>query len=373
MTGEPFLIGDNMNKTVKFMCEVAISVAVGIVLDYISNLYSQFIFAAGGSIGLAMIAIFLMSYRWGLKGGLVTGLLIGVVQTLYGAYFVHPIQIFLDYYGAYTVVGFSGLFANKIKQAVSLKQKSWLIVGSIFVGVILRFLCAYCSGVIFFADWADPRLGPVLYSIVYNASYLIPSGILCSLMMVLIVYKAPNLLTSSYETKKIGREQLFAIASGAMAIMALVLFTGEFLVNDSPFYANYYGYNAAFGTTASITSDSEMLKIKLNVPCLIAFILYSLSFFTAFIKEKYKIIKYSILSILSLISAVMLSIVPLTLTAELKNITDVAVKINYPFYLLLGVSYAIFIVNVVFAVLLTIKKDNPVVTEAIPIKEEATI
>ena len=121
------------NKTIRFIVEVAISSALFLVLDYIANLYSNPIFVNGGTIGVAMVCIFLMSYRWGLKGGLLTGLIVGLIQTIGaytigGAWYIIFIQVALDYWAAYLVVGFSGLYFNKIKNAESKGSRNYYII-----------------------------------------------------------------------------------------------------------------------------------------------------------------------------------------------------------------------------------------------------
>ncbi|CAM5466230.1 Energy-coupled thiamine transporter ThiT OS=Lysinibacillus sphaericus OX=1421 GN=LS41612_03440 PE=4 SV=1 [Lysinibacillus sphaericus] len=72
-------------KRLLMLVEIAIFAAVGLVLDQVSFK----VWAQGGSVSLVMIPIILMAFRWGLLSGLTTGLLIGVLQTMFGAYIVH--------------------------------------------------------------------------------------------------------------------------------------------------------------------------------------------------------------------------------------------------------------------------------------------
>ncbi|MET3576268.1 energy-coupled thiamine transporter ThiT [Bhargavaea ullalensis] len=178
----------------QFLIEVAIFSAIGIVLDQISiKLWFQ-----GGSISLTMVPIILMAFRWGLGGGLLTGLILGVLQMFAGAYIIHPVQGFLDYPAAYTVIGFAGLFAPLVAAAAKKGNKTamiWAISAGTVLGGILRYVCHVLSGVVFFGATAlDLGENVWWYSIVYNAGYMIPSIILTAAVNALIFTAAPRLL-----------------------------------------------------------------------------------------------------------------------------------------------------------------------------------
>ena len=52
-----------------FLVEVAVFSALAYLLDLVSGLLSLKIWPQGGSISIAMIPIFIMAFRWGIKGG----------------------------------------------------------------------------------------------------------------------------------------------------------------------------------------------------------------------------------------------------------------------------------------------------------------
>ncbi|SIT93103.1 energy-coupled thiamine transporter ThiT [Edaphobacillus lindanitolerans] len=178
----------------QFLIEVAIFSAIGFVLDQISiKLWFQ-----GGSISLTMVPIILMAFRWGLGGGLLTGLVLGVLQMFAGAYIIHPVQGFLDYPAAFTVIGFAGLFARFVASAAKKDNKAamiWAISAGTLLGGLLRYACHVLSGVVFFGATAL-ELGDNVwwYSIVYNAGYMIPSIILTAAVNALLFSSAPRLL-----------------------------------------------------------------------------------------------------------------------------------------------------------------------------------
>lgn len=184
------------NEKVRIMAEIAIMSALGIVLDLTSAFIGRFIWAAGGSIGIQMLPVFIIAYRRGLKEGLLTGLIIGSIQVIMpNAYLLNPIQILLDYPIAYGLVGLSGVFTKRIKDNISYgKLKLYILLG-VSIGGLLRFMSHTISGVIYFSGLSinNLSLNEILValwgSLIYNGSYMIPSILLCVLVMVLIPHK----------------------------------------------------------------------------------------------------------------------------------------------------------------------------------------
>ncbi|MCD8502462.1 MAG: energy-coupled thiamine transporter ThiT [Bacillaceae bacterium] len=177
-----------MKRPVLHLTEIAMMAALAIILDFakIGGFWAQ-----GGSVSLAMVPILLIAYRRGLKVGLITGFIVGAIQMTYGYYF-HPAQIFLDYTIAYGVVGFAGLFkyapdTSKERQVVS-------IVVGVFLGSFLRFIAHFISGVVFFGKYAPEGWNEVWYSIVYNASYMLPAFLLSAAVLILLSNTEPKLL-----------------------------------------------------------------------------------------------------------------------------------------------------------------------------------
>ena len=130
----------------------------------------------GGSVtACSMIAIVVIGYFYGLRQGVTCGFAFGLIQLALGASVMHPIQLLLDYPLAYAALGISGIFAHR---------KKGLALGLI-TGAFLRFLCHFISGVVFFASFAPEGWNPVLYSFVYNISY-IGAEVLITLVIILI-------------------------------------------------------------------------------------------------------------------------------------------------------------------------------------------
>ena len=121
----------------RVIVEIAIFAAIAVSLDFIQGSFFKGIWANGGSLGIAMVPIFIIAYRRGLLSGLLCGLIVSIFQMLGGIYVIQGstfdnafmqamgpfIQIMLDYVLAYTVVGFAGAFAGLYAKGKDLKTK----------------------------------------------------------------------------------------------------------------------------------------------------------------------------------------------------------------------------------------------------------
>lgn len=135
----------------------------------------------GGSITLfSMLFIVLIGYLFGLKAGLTSALAYGMLQFVIDPVFYSIPQMIVDYPLAFGALGLAGIFAGK---------KHGLILGYI-TGVIGRYIFAVISGVVFFASYAPEGTPALVYSLTYNATYLVPEAVI-TLILVAIppVYK----------------------------------------------------------------------------------------------------------------------------------------------------------------------------------------
>lgn len=163
-------------------CSMAIALAT--VTSFIK--FTQLPF--GGSITLcSMFFVALVGWFYGPKLGLVTGLAYGVLQLITGPYIFAPMQVILDYPLAFGALGLSGFFW---------RRKNGLIIGYV-VGAMGRYVCHVLSGYIFFAEYAPEGMDPMVYTLGYNLTYILPEviatvAILCipSVMKALAQVKA---------------------------------------------------------------------------------------------------------------------------------------------------------------------------------------
>ena len=212
------------NKT-KRLTESAMLLAMAIVLELVSKMFIPEM-PFGGQITLvSMLPVVLISYRHGVKWGLVSGFAYALIEMVIGAktvaaafqpgYFGDAAMIgnalimcLLDYLVAFTVLGIGGCFRNRIKNpGVS------LMCGSI-VALSARFAAHVLSRFIPASRWAEclipqerfpawgaslvaslsPTMLGFVYSLVYNAMYMVPEIILTAIVA-LLLGKVPKIVT----------------------------------------------------------------------------------------------------------------------------------------------------------------------------------
>ncbi len=149
-------------KNPKVLSEIAIFTALATVLSTITI----YVMPQGGSITLAsMVPIIWLSLRRGPKVGIVTAILYGAIQFALLPYAIDPVQVLLDYFLAFGVLGLAGFFPK------------YPTLGAA-VGVSLRFVMSFISGVVYWAPIYAPNINPYIYSAAYNGSYLLPELII---------------------------------------------------------------------------------------------------------------------------------------------------------------------------------------------------
>lgn len=128
----------------------------------------------GGSITLfSMLFIVLIGYWYGAKAGLLTGFAYGLLQFVLDPVFYSPLQLLVDYPLAFGALGLSGFFCNK---------RHGLLIGYI-AGVLGRYFFAVLSGVIFFGHYAPEGTPALVYSLGYNATYIVPEAVVTLILL----------------------------------------------------------------------------------------------------------------------------------------------------------------------------------------------
>lgn len=143
---------------IKSLTITSMMIALAIILEQIK----LFQMPQGGSVTLlGMLPIALLGYLLGIKYGVIGGFCVGILNIIFGAYIIHPVQLFIDYLLSYSVLGLSGIFRNK---------NNGLVKGYLF-GVMLRYLCFVLSGTVFFGDYAPVKFNALTWSIWYNLTF----------------------------------------------------------------------------------------------------------------------------------------------------------------------------------------------------------
>ena len=144
-------------EEVRVVSLASVSVALAAVLSFLGIGMPM-----GGKLSLEMLPLIALSLI-NLRAGILASISYGFLKVLLESVpIVHPVQMVLDYPLAFGVLAVGGLFRKPILGAT--------------VAVLLRYLIHVISGVIFFSAYA--KGDPITYSIIYNATYMLPSGLL---------------------------------------------------------------------------------------------------------------------------------------------------------------------------------------------------
>ncbi len=167
-----------MTKT-RRLTEIAVSVAMAVVCSFIK----VWEMPQGGSVALTMIPILFISYRRGATAGFFAGGIYGLISMAIAGVIYHPMSILLDYVLAFGILGIAGFFKKSI--------------AGIFAGtccaVACRFVCSLVSGAVIFASYAPEGQNPWIYSLGYQATYMVPELLVSVAVLVFLWYKARTL------------------------------------------------------------------------------------------------------------------------------------------------------------------------------------
>ena len=154
----------------KLLAEIAITVALSVVLDFIKIFHLP----QGGSVTLgSMVPVLLIAYRRDFKIGVFTGTVFGLVQMVLAGYIYNPFGMFLEYPLAFGVLGVAAFF------------KKYPLVG-VVVALSGRFLCHFFSGIMFWWMYAPEGMNPILYSAIYNGSYMLIEMVISGILVYLL-------------------------------------------------------------------------------------------------------------------------------------------------------------------------------------------
>jgi len=169
---------------VRIIVEIALTVALSAVLNLPFFRIRLPINIAGGTISLNMLPLFVLSLRRGVGPGMVAGAIYGMVDLLFDPFVVHPVQFLLDYPVAYSLCGLAGLGSKPWHDAFahsSATRADWVAVPYLILGATARLASHWLSGLVFFSQNAPAGQPIWLYSLVYNASYVLPSLVMSAL------------------------------------------------------------------------------------------------------------------------------------------------------------------------------------------------
>ena len=164
--------------TTKKLVYGGMCIAIAFILSAV-KLYQM---PQGGSITLAsMFPIILYSLVFGPVAGIIAGIAYGFLQLIQDAWVLNWAQLILDYPLAYGFLGLAGLAPSFVK---NIKVRVFIAVS---IAILGRGLMHFLSGFIFFADSAPEGQSPVIYSLIYNGSYIIPELIITTILSIVLV------------------------------------------------------------------------------------------------------------------------------------------------------------------------------------------
>ena len=167
-----------MKKT-RILTECALGVALAVLCSFIK----VWEMPQGGSVALTMVPLFIISYRRGAGAGILCGSVYGIISLLFAGVVYHPMSILLDYVLAFGAIGISGFFK---------KDLPGIVLGTT-AGVAGRFISSLISGAVLFGSYAPEGQNPWMYSLIYQATYLVPELIICLVVLVFMCYKSKRI------------------------------------------------------------------------------------------------------------------------------------------------------------------------------------
>lgn len=223
----------------KKLTESAVMLALTLILSYFKLVDLPY----GGSITLcSMLPTIFIAYRHGMLFGLGMGFANGLLQLLMGVSTLSYATsagaavaiVVLDYLLAFTVLGLGGIFKNLFKnQVVSIG------VGAAFV-CTLRYIFHVIAGCTVWKGLSIPDSEALIYSIAYNATYMLPELIITVVGAIYLAssvnLKSERLATiKKSDSTKSGRvlKNLGILGSAAAFIADIVLIAPKLQNADS--------------------------------------------------------------------------------------------------------------------------------------------
>ena len=211
-------------KQIRAMTECSIMVALSTVLSLIKIIDMPY----GGSVTIAsMLPIVIAVYRHGAAWGVGTALVNSAIQLLLGlntlSYFTTWQSvlaiIMLDYIVAFSVFALAGIF-RKIE-----KRQNYALLYGVLLCSVLRYACHVISGCTVWAGLSIPTEAALLYSLSYNATYMLPETIvlasICAYLTSVIDFKAK--IPVRIKTQAMSKGEVYATLGAGMLLVATVV------------------------------------------------------------------------------------------------------------------------------------------------------
>lgn len=182
-----------MQSRIRTLTECALMIALATALSF----FTLRLVPNGGSVTLASMApILFLSFRYPLKWSLLAAVAFAGIQMLTD-FHVPPVQdvlsfalvIGLDYLLAFGVLGLAGTIARPIRNRYGAAAAGTVLV------LLLRYACHVASGILIWTATRRRTSRVWLYSVIYNATYMVPELLITTAVMLLLTkYVKPRQL-----------------------------------------------------------------------------------------------------------------------------------------------------------------------------------
>lgn len=128
---------------------------------------------SGGSVSLVPLPLMLIAARHGLKTGLLSGAMLGLLLLAMRPFIVHPMQFLLDYPLAYAALGLAGAF----KWETPLKAATATTLAN-----LIRLQFHVVAGAVFFVADKGSLTKMLAASYAYNLGHILPETLICAVL-----------------------------------------------------------------------------------------------------------------------------------------------------------------------------------------------
>lgn len=212
-------VKSNLSKT---LAESGLLLALAVLLSFVRLAELPY----GGSVTPAsMLPVLLIALRCGTLWGMLAGLADGLLQLfLSGSVLSYATSwkaavaiVVLDYLLAFALLGLGGLFRR-------LKNQTAALLAGTLLACILRYLCHVLSGATVWAGLSIPTSGALVYSLIYNATYLLPETLVTAAaawyLSSFLNFRSPRL--SPLHREAAGGRRVLSMLAGLLLAEALV-------------------------------------------------------------------------------------------------------------------------------------------------------
>lgn len=179
-----------MKWSVKSISFSAMMIAFSVILEMMSTFIPLFKMPNGGDVSLCAIPLLILGVVYGIKYSVVGGVLVAVIKCFFIPPYLFPssniflvgLQFLLEYPFAYALMGFGVIFLSRKDKKLSIPK---LTIGILFA-MTLRYFTHAIAGIFFWSEIIG-SIESILFSLSYNATYMVPMSIITAILTPIII------------------------------------------------------------------------------------------------------------------------------------------------------------------------------------------